>query len=332
MSDQPDVPAPQPVPPDEGVGVGAESAAVPAAVPTEESGEDVTRESHAPTSLAEVAEAEAAHAEAQAAGETPGEPGDGASSEGGSTDAPTTTSEGDGAAAVEGDGETEPEARPVAAGRGKSKVALEARARALPRFAATLPRGTQERAPWLVEAFEKGLDPVFIGRFRREMTYGLDERRVLDARRDWRGIFAEEERRAELRELLASRGALSDEIATRLDRAPSIAAMEDLAAPWLPVTAGRATVARGLGLQGLADAIKNAKESTPLADLAKPFVKEGTEVASLDAALAGARDILAESLCLDAGLRGRLREMFRRERSEERRVGKECRSRWSPYH
>ena len=89
--------------------------------------------------------------------------------------------------------------------------------------------------------------------------------------------------------------------------------MEDLAAPWLPVTAGRATVARGQGLQGLADAIKQAKEETPLSDLAKPFVKEGTEIATLDAALAGARDILAEALCLDANLRGRLREMFRRE-------------------
>ncbi len=89
--------------------------------------------------------------------------------------------------------------------------------------------------------------------------------------------------------------------------------MEDFAAPWLPVTASRATVARGHGLQALADAILHAKDATPLADLAKPFVKEGTEIAGLDAALGGARDILAEAIAIDAGLRARLREMFRRE-------------------
>src|SRR5204862_4708772 len=71
-------------------------------------------------------------------------------------------------------------------------------------------------------------------------------------------------------------------------------------------------VARGAGLQGLADAIRAAKEPQPLSELAKPHVKEGGPVASLDAALAGARDVLAEETCLDATLRARLRELFRR--------------------
>ena len=134
-----------------------------------------------------------------------------------------------------------------------------------------------------------------------------------DARDGWKLIVAEEERREELIELLRARAALTPELEKRLLEARGTPAMEDYAAPWLPVTASRATVARGHGLQALADAILHAKDATPLADLAKPFVKEGTEIAGLDAALGGARDILAETIAIDAALRARLREMFRRE-------------------
>ncbi len=208
--------------------------------------------------------------------------------------------------------EDAPAPRPVGE-RSKAKGSEEARARALPRLASGLPRGAAEHVEAIVMALEKGLEPAFLGRFRRELTGGLDERTLLEVRDAWRRIRAEEERRAALRELLRSRGALDANLEERLGRANDVPSMEDVAAPWLPVTAGRATVARGLGLQGLADGIRHAKESTALSDLAKPFLKEGGEPSSLDGALAGARDILAETMALDAVLRGRLRELFRRE-------------------
>lgn len=194
----------------------------------------------------------------------------------------------------------------------RARLRAEARAKMLPRLAHYVGRGVGEKVEAIVAALEAGKDPIYLGRFRRDLVAGLDERRMLDARAAWKGILAEEERRAELRELLASRAALTEELAGRLEAAPDVATMEDVAAPWLPVTASRATVARGQGLSGLADAIRHAKDATALSDLAKPFVKEGTEIATLDAALAGARDILAEGFCLDPALRARLREMFRR--------------------
>lgn len=208
--------------------------------------------------------------------------------------------------------EEAPAPRPVGE-RSKGKGSEEARAKALPRLASGLPRGAAEHVEAIVEALEKGYDAAFLGRFRRVMTGGLDERTLLEVRDAWRRIRAEEERRVALRELLRSRGALDATLEERLANAQDVPSMEDVAAPWLPVTAGRATVARGLGLQGLADAIRHAKDATALSDLAKPFVKEGGEPASLDGALAGARDILAETMALDAVLRGRLRELFRRE-------------------
>ncbi len=212
---------------------------------------------------------------------------------------------------TEGDEESKATTPPPSAST-RAKLRAEARARMLPRLANYLGRGVGEKVESIVAALESGKDPIYLGRFRRDVVAGLDERRMLDARAAWKGILAEEERRAELRELLASRAALTEELARRLDDARDVATMEDVAAPWLPVTASRATVARGQGLLGLAEAIRHAKEPAALSDLAKPFVKEGTEIATLDAALAGARDIIAEGFCLDLALRARLREMFRR--------------------
>jgi len=212
---------------------------------------------------------------------------------------------------AEGDEEKKAPTPPTSAST-RARMRAEARARMLPRLAHYLGRGVGEKVEAIVAALESGKDPVYLGRFRRDVVAGLDERRMLDARAAWKGILAEEERRAELRELLASRAALTEELGRRLDDARDVATMEDVAAPWLPVTASRATVARGQGLQGLAEAIRHAKEPAALSDLAKPFVKEGTEIATLDAALAGARDIIAEGFCLDLALRARLREMFRR--------------------
>lgn len=190
-------------------------------------------------------------------------------------------------------------------------LAAEARAAALERLAHATRIRRETLAATLGE-IDAGRSIAFLARFRRGLTGGLDERRLKQLRDEWRYVHREEERRIQMRELLRQRGALTAAAAEALASARGIAAMEDLAAPYLPVVASRATVARGLGLQDLADAIRRGGEA-PLSDLAGPFVKEGGEPGSLDAALGGARDILAEDLSLDAGLRRALQELFFRE-------------------
>ena len=152
----------------------------------------------------------------------------------------------------------------------------------------------------------------YVARFRRADTKGMDERRLRDLRRVYRMALRDEEARIAIRELLKRRGALTEETQKGLQRATEIPAMEDFAAPYLPVMASRAMVARGLGLQPLADAILQATENKPLSELAQPFVKEGEAPGTLDEALGGARDIVAESCSIDAALRAKVRELFRR--------------------
>ncbi|MHC5009603.1 MAG: S1 RNA-binding domain-containing protein [Planctomycetota bacterium] len=164
-----------------------------------------------------------------------------------------------------------------------------------------------------LDLIDSGVNLVFAGRYRRVQTNGLDERMLRSLRDAYRDALHVEERRVQLREVLREHAALDAATEKRLARAVTVHAMEDLAAPHLPVTAGRATVARGLGLQDLADAIRTAPEGSVLSDLAKAYVKEDAEPKSLDEALAGARDILAEEMSLDVNLRARLRKLFHKQ-------------------
>lgn len=188
----------------------------------------------------------------------------------------------------------------------------EAREKVRERYFAAHPQDAESTGNAL-DFLLHGKDLVYLARFRRVETGGMDMRALRALRDHLLEVLREEERRVELREILRTHGALDEKTEQRLARASSIPAMEDIAAPHLPVVAGRATLARGLGLEPLADAIRQGEPGTVLSDLAKAYVKEGGEPASLDVALAGARDILAEEMCLDAELRARLRKLFRRE-------------------
>ncbi len=153
----------------------------------------------------------------------------------------------------------------------------------------------------------------FLARYRRGETGGLDERRLRQLRDRYDEVLVEERRRAAIEALLRERESWNDDVAAQLAAASDIAAMDDLAAAHLTVTMSRSLVARGHGLEALATAIRTATEATPLSDLAQPFVREGGEPATLDEALGGARDILAEEIVLDPVLRGRLRSLFHKQ-------------------
>lgn len=174
-------------------------------------------------------------------------------------------------------------------------------------------KGAAEATLAALDLLGSGHALAYVARFRRRDTQGLDEARLRALRDAYASLKEREERRVAMRALLEQRGALTDEAKTQLGRAETIGEMEDLAAPFLPVVASRATVARGAGLQPLADAVRAASETMPLSELAKPFVADGAEGPIIDQALAAARDIVAEEVCLDPKLRARLRKLFRKE-------------------
>lgn len=158
---------------------------------------------------------------------------------------------------------------------------------------------------------DEGNTVPFITRYRKEATGGLDEeqlRRLADRLAYLRGLEA---RRAEVRAALEAGGHLTPELAAALAAAETLQAIEDLYLPFRPKRRTRAQVARELGLQALAD-ILLAREGTGRHpdEVAAPFLSE--QVPDTAAAMAGARDIIAEQVVETAHVRQAVREATRR--------------------
>ncbi|MDO5322178.1 MAG: Tex family protein [Bacteroidia bacterium] len=179
---------------------------------------------------------------------------------------------------------------------------------------------------WQVEncadMFEDGDTIPFISRYRKEKTGGMDDAEVAEIKH-WIDVFAEMEKRKEtVVKTISEAGALSDELKGKIESCVSATELEDIYLPFKPKRRTRATIARELGLEPLADVMWNVRSRDIIAS-AKPFVKG--KVASIDDALAGARDIVAERLSETAGIRENLRTIFRQRRivSTVTKAGKE---------
>ncbi|MEB3198089.1 MAG: Tex family protein [Candidatus Sericytochromatia bacterium] len=164
----------------------------------------------------------------------------------------------------------------------------------------------------VVDLLDAGHTIPFLARYRKEATGGLDEvalRSLQDALGRLRRL---ETRREEVRESLTQQGVLTPELAQAVAGADSLARLEDLYLPHRPKRRTRASVAREQGLEPLADRFTQPNRESPL-EAARRFVNPTTGVATPEAALAGARDILAERLAEDAGVRGRARTVSLKE-------------------
>lgn len=180
---------------------------------------------------------------------------------------------------------------------------------------------------WQVEncigMFEEGDTIPFISRYRKEKTGGMDDAEVAEVRH-WADEFNDMEKRKQtILKTISEAGALTGEIRDRIENCVSPTELEDIYLPFRPKRRTRATAAKELGLEPLADLMWNVRTKNPEAD-ARKFT--GEKVASVEDALAGARDIIAEMLSETAGIRENLRGIFRMRhiRSEVTKAGREA--------
>ena len=193
-----------------------------------------------------------------------------------------------------------------------------------------------QRKVWQVEncvgLFEEGDTIPFISRYRKEKTGAMDDAEVAEIKH-WVDVFADMEKRKEtVISTIEAAGALTDELRCRIENCVSSTELEDIYLPYRPKRRTKATVARELGLEPLADLMWNEKTRDPRASAAA-FVKGSTAMKSagkpgaedVDAALAGARDIIAERLSETSAIRENLRAVFRNRRIETKvtKAGKE---------
>ena len=161
------------------------------------------------------------------------------------------------------------------------------------------------------ELFADGCTIPFISRYRKERTGGLNDIDVAEIKH-WTEVFAEmEKRKTSILGTIEEQGKLTPELKAQIEKCVNASELEDLYLPYRPKRKTRATVAVAKGLEPLADLLWNNKSRNPEADAAK-YVKG--EVASVEEALQGARDIMAERISETAHNRETLRGIYRTRR------------------
>lgn len=158
-----------------------------------------------------------------------------------------------------------------------------------------------------IELLDAGNTLPFVARYRKEVTGSLDEdqiRKLLDSVTKMRAL---DERRDTILKTIDEQGKLTPDLRQQIEQASTTTALEDLYQPYKPKRRTRATAAREKGLQGLADLIMSQKQGNQrIEELAKNYLN--ADVASVEEALNGARDIVAETISDDPEVRGEVRD------------------------
>ena len=166
-----------------------------------------------------------------------------------------------------------------------------------------------------IALLDEGNTIPFIARYRKEVTGSLDEvqiQTIADRAAALRALF---ERKSDVRRLIEAQGKLTPELDSAILAAATLQEVEDLYLPYRPKRKTRASVAREKGLAPLADLILQQPEpggdpETLLDEQARPFLNAELGVDTSLEAYAGARDIAAEVIAEDAGVRGSVRATF----------------------
>jgi uncharacterized protein len=164
---------------------------------------------------------------------------------------------------------------------------------------------------------DEGATVPFVARYRKEATGSLDEVAIAAIRDRLAQLEALDRRREAITTSLQERDLLTDELRARLAAAETVAALEDVYQPFRPKRRTRATVARERGLEPLAELVlRQDPRVDPAAEAARYLTPDGSAVAdelrvpTVEAALQGARDVIAERVSDDPEARARVRRLF----------------------
>ena len=163
----------------------------------------------------------------------------------------------------------------------------------------------------VIKLIDEGNTIPFIARYRKELHGAMDDTtlRTLAERLEYlRGL---QERRDTVKKSIEEQGKLTEELSEAIDEAATLAALEDIYRPYKPKRRTRATVAKEKGLEPLALALFEQGSGLPEPEeLAKEYIAPEKGVETVEDALAGASDIIAEMISDNADIRSRLRDLI----------------------
>ena len=169
----------------------------------------------------------------------------------------------------------------------------------------------QRQVEKTIELLEQGATVPFIARYRKEATGSLNEVQITAIRDLLIRLKELDKRREAILASIGEQGKLTPELEAQINAATTMTELEDLYLPYKPKRRTRATMAIERGLEPLADELQK-QYSCNVEQMAARYINPDKGVASIEDALAGARDIIAERVSENALARNRIRGLFRR--------------------
>ena len=160
-----------------------------------------------------------------------------------------------------------------------------------------------------VKLIDEGCTIPFISRYRKEATGALNDEQLRNLDERLKYLRNLEDKKAQVLASIEEQGMLTDELKSQIEKAETMVAVEDLYRPYRPKRRTRATIAKEKGLEPLANIVLLQMTKEPLLKTAQEYVSDEKEVKSAEDALAGAMDIIAESVSDNADYRTRIREL-----------------------
>jgi len=162
-----------------------------------------------------------------------------------------------------------------------------------------------------LKLLENGATIPFISRYRKESTGGMDEVQVTEVSNALERLEALAKRKETVIGTIESQDKLTPELKERIEHCWDATELEDIYAPYKPHRKTRADAAREKGLEPLAEFILKQNQYVPLDSEAGKYISKEKGVKSVDEALQGAMDIIAERISLDEGTRNQVRNAYR---------------------
>ena len=161
----------------------------------------------------------------------------------------------------------------------------------------------------VLNLLSEGNTVPFIARYRKEMTGTLDEVQIREIEDRYNYLENLEKRKQEVLRLIDEQGKLTEELAQKIQQAVKVQKVEDLYRPYKQKRRTKATIAKEKGLEPLANLILIQMTDKSIEEEAESYVSEEKEVKNVKEAIAGASDILAESVADEADYRIRIRNL-----------------------
>ena len=149
----------------------------------------------------------------------------------------------------------------------------------------------------------------FIARYRKEATGSMDEVLITAIRDRYKQMMDVENRRAVILNSILEQDKLTPELQLRIEQAKTLPELEDIYLPYKPKRRTRASIARQKGLEPLANEIYKQRNIN-IHQIAQDYINPDKGVHTIEEALEGARDIIAENICEDERTRSKLRKLF----------------------